>query len=199
MIALTANAVVGAKEKYLEKGFSDYLSKPIDLKDLIQKLSIYLPAEAYEVEKEPAEAEETGEFEILEFPSVDEAEEEEGGIAYDLERLREHGFDTEDGLEYCAGNVDLYYEMLEFFGDSCPEKSEALQSFYDVRSWKEYEVKVHALKSNARMVGANDLSEKAGELEKASGDKDTAFIDANHDALLAAYADIARLLEESKK
>lgn len=43
VIALTANAVIGAKEGYLEEGFTDYLSKPIDyvkLEDMIRK---YLP------------------------------------------------------------------------------------------------------------------------------------------------------------
>ncbi|MCR5685191.1 MAG: response regulator [Lachnospiraceae bacterium] len=45
IIALTANAVVGAKEMYLSKGFIDYMSKPIDLSTLQEKLVKYLPPE----------------------------------------------------------------------------------------------------------------------------------------------------------
>ena len=43
VIALTANAVIGAREKYLEEGFTDYLSKPIDHKRLEEMIREYLP------------------------------------------------------------------------------------------------------------------------------------------------------------
>ena len=43
VIALTANAVTGAREKYLEEGFTDYLSKPIDHKKLEEMIRTYLP------------------------------------------------------------------------------------------------------------------------------------------------------------
>jgi signal transduction histidine kinase/ActR/RegA family two-component response regulator len=48
VIALTANAVVGAKEEYLRAGFTDYLSKPIDSSQLDELLARYLPAEKME-------------------------------------------------------------------------------------------------------------------------------------------------------
>ncbi len=48
MVALTANAVVGARETYLSEGFADYLSKPMEVKELVGKLKKYLPEEAYE-------------------------------------------------------------------------------------------------------------------------------------------------------
>ncbi len=45
VIAMTANAVIGAREKYLEEGFTDYLSKPIDHKSLEEMIRAYLPEE----------------------------------------------------------------------------------------------------------------------------------------------------------
>ena len=45
VIAMTANAVIGAREKYLEEGFTDYLSKPIDHKRLEEMIRAYLPEE----------------------------------------------------------------------------------------------------------------------------------------------------------
>ena len=44
-IALTANAIVGAKEKYLSLGFNDYLSKPIDYNELEAVIKKHLPSE----------------------------------------------------------------------------------------------------------------------------------------------------------
>ena len=42
VIALTANAIVGAKEMYLEAGFDDYLSKPVKMETLNELLMRYL-------------------------------------------------------------------------------------------------------------------------------------------------------------
>ncbi len=42
-VALTANAVVGAREEYLREGFDDYLSKPVEVKSLVRILEKYLP------------------------------------------------------------------------------------------------------------------------------------------------------------
>ena len=48
VIALTANAIVGAKEEYLKEGFADYLSKPIDSVQLEEMIRQYLPDELIE-------------------------------------------------------------------------------------------------------------------------------------------------------
>ena len=45
MIALTANAIVGVREEYLDAGFDDYLSKPIEVKQLEDILLSFLPDE----------------------------------------------------------------------------------------------------------------------------------------------------------
>lgn len=49
VIALTANAVIGAKEEYLSEGFTDYLSKPIDYEQLEDLIREYLPDEKCEI------------------------------------------------------------------------------------------------------------------------------------------------------
>lgn len=43
VIALTANAIAGAKEEYLAHGFTDYMAKPIDAKELEKMIKRYLP------------------------------------------------------------------------------------------------------------------------------------------------------------
>jgi response regulator RpfG family c-di-GMP phosphodiesterase len=56
VVALTANAVKGDREKYLETGMNDYLSKPIDNAELLRVLSVYLKKESGEEKvRQPAE------------------------------------------------------------------------------------------------------------------------------------------------
>lgn len=52
VIALTANAIVGAKEEYLSAGFSDYLSKPVKPEDLEAMILSYIPEEYVEILEE---------------------------------------------------------------------------------------------------------------------------------------------------
>ena len=58
IIALTANAILGAREEYLSYGFKDYLSKPIDVQQLEEMLIKYLPEEKVQIKEE--EESETG-------------------------------------------------------------------------------------------------------------------------------------------
>lgn len=51
IIALTANAVLGAKERYLASGFTDYLSKPVDSAVLERMIRHYLPEDMYTIEE----------------------------------------------------------------------------------------------------------------------------------------------------
>lgn len=44
-IMMTANALSGVREEYLDKGFSDYISKPIEIKELLRVVELHLPAE----------------------------------------------------------------------------------------------------------------------------------------------------------
>ena len=45
VVALTADAIIGAKENYLAMGFTDYLSKPVKYDALEQLLKEYIPKE----------------------------------------------------------------------------------------------------------------------------------------------------------
>ena len=229
MIALTANAIVGAREMYVEAGFTDYLSKPIEIRDLVQKLKQYLPKEAYDdgepltedaaaekkpgeettpAEELPGEEEEIIEFspkgeEIMEFmPSGEEImefgpegeEEPDFGAPhreYDRRELEQLDLKVDEALSYCAGDWELYGETLEDFAVSEEEKSNTMEDLYRKKDWKEYEVYVHALKSNARLIGASELSRMARELEEASGREDEAFITGHHEETLQRYRELA--------
>ena len=200
MVALTANAVVGAREMYLNEGFEDYLSKPMEVKDLVEKLRKYLPESAYRDSTSSAAG--SGDADILEFTPEDDGEvieftpggedtaDRKSGI--DRTALGIAGIDVTSGLAYCANDESLYAEMLSDFASSCEEKLNALGGFLETKNWKDYGIKVHALKSNARMIGAESLSALALKLEEAAKSGDGAFVTANHKALAEEYVRVSR-------
>ena len=232
MIALTANAVLGARENYLAEGFKDYLSKPIEVKHLVGKLKAYLPERAYteqvpgdsvpvsseEKEDESMQFTEAGDDEIMEFAPDDGEDDvlefapddgegdvlefapDEGGSTGEgtdtagaggaLERLKAEGVDVSAGLGYCAGDEELYMEMLGDYISSSEGKLENLDSLYRDRSWHDYEVAVHALKSNSRMVGLSTAFEQALALERAAESEDVSFIEQNHPVLLETVREV---------
>ena len=152
VIALTANAVVGAKEFYLKAGFEDYLSKPIEPDKLEDILIQYLPKELVYL---------TDDEEI----SV-ESDDNEAGL--NEEKLTDMGINAANGLKYMGGSRSLYEKVLRDFREILHEKEEQLKSMLAKEDVSGYAIIVHALKGNARNVGADELAEEAFELEKKS-------------------------------
>ena len=66
-----------------------------------------------------------------------------------------------------SGSVQAYLPLLKVFYESIDEKADELESFYNEGDIKDYTIKVHALKSSSRVIGASELSAMAAELEKA--------------------------------
>ena len=100
--------------------------------------------------------------------------------------------DAESGVKNC-GSVESYIAILTNFYATVSEKADEIQGYFDNKDWDNYTVKVHALKSSARIIGAMELSEKARLLEAAGDAKDTETIEQDTKALITLY----RSYEES--
>jgi signal transduction histidine kinase/CheY-like chemotaxis protein/HPt (histidine-containing phosphotransfer) domain-containing protein len=170
VIALTANAVVGAEKQYLSAGFDGYLSKPITLQELEKALKKYLPSEAVG-DKAP------------------EAEEKKSTVS--LDKLRELGLNVDAGLMYTCNDEDFYLELLSDYAKSAPDKCSELSSFLENNDLKNYEILAHSLKSSSKTIGADDLSAQAKALEEASRDQNTDFVMANHDAFVESFRELS--------
>ncbi|MCR4798161.1 MAG: response regulator [Lachnospiraceae bacterium] len=181
MIALTANAVSGAREMYLNAGFDDYLSKPMDIGDLTDALSTYLPASAYEQEAKAA-AEDTL---VLEF--FPDEESFENMNRYDTNKLALCDVDTGTGLRYCGGDEDVYNDVLSDYVKSYEEKRDALNEAFEKKDWHDYQVTVHALKSTSKTIGAATFATEALGLELAAKDSDEIHISENHATVMQHY------------
>ncbi|MBR1627851.1 MAG: response regulator, partial [Lachnospiraceae bacterium] len=180
-IALTANAVAGAREEYLSVGFDDYLVKPVDGKRLEQVLMDYLPPEKVH------EGADTG-TDRSDEGDVSDEEISEGPKETDiLNRFEEKGFlDVKEGIEY-AGSAEMYLQVLKFFVKTIDDRSEEIRAFYEEGDWTDFTTKVHALKSSARTIGAAELSNRARALELAAKDGDLVYIREHTGEVLAFY------------
>lgn len=186
VIAMTANAVVGAKEEYLKAGFSAYLSKPIVVKQLESALETYLPAEkvSYKFKENATEP-------ALSTKEQPEPKTEQKPVHEKLSLGERFAFlNVSVGMAYCANDEDFYLEMLETYCSS--SRLDDIKKFYAANDWSNYRILVHALKSTSLSIGADAFSEKAKALEFAVRDGNTEFISANHGQFISEYKELLK-------
>ncbi|MBQ7506244.1 MAG: response regulator [Lachnospiraceae bacterium] len=166
--ALTANTTAG-EEFYKSRGFNGYLSKPIDSLTLEKTIMRHLPEE------------------MMEKPAAEESREELTEIPENLRWLYEtEGISVEDGIKN-SGGVSNYIFALNMFLDTIDGNASVLRDSYETGNLRLYTIKVHSLKSSAKIIGALGLSALAEALEDAGNREDQAFIDANANELLLQY------------
>lgn len=97
-----------------------------------------------------------------------------------LDFLKGKGIDTEAGLGY-LGDEEMYKEILTDFRDNFVTQMNDIKSKFETKDWTNYSILVHALKSNCRTLGINDLADMAYEHEKASkeGSMDIDYVNAH--------------------
>ncbi|MDD6573164.1 MAG: response regulator [Thermoflexaceae bacterium] len=140
VVILTANAILGAREEYMQSGFTDYLSKPIQEKELNAILLKYLPQEKLSLRR-------IGKTDItVEADPVEEPEqttEEKNGQGLDGIA----GLDIATGLTYCMNDMDFYKEMIEEYLKN--DKRPAMEEFFTQEDWGNYTRLYDELAKNA--------------------------------------------------
>lgn len=152
-VALTANAISGAREMYIKEGFTDYLTKPVNSVKLEKMIAYYLPPEKLRrLEKaDSSQSSPVAEPLMLADPV--------------LQRLsRIPGIDMARSLAAC-GSPDVCKDVLKQYAESGPDTLDTIQYCMKKGDWKNYTVKVHALKSSSRLAGLDALGEAAAQLE----------------------------------
>lgn len=146
IIAMTANAVAGAKQMYLDYGFSDYISKPIDpakLESLLVSIISMDKIVFTNTQVKDWMTDENGETDALKLIEIN---------------LEQRGINAISGLRNMNNNIVNYQETLKLFVRSYESKSRQMKEMLDNKESKNYGIEAHALKSNARVIGADELS-----------------------------------------
>lgn len=172
VIMMTANVLSGAKDKYIQSGFTDYLPKPVSPETLYKTLKQYLPADY--IKDRP----------VQQKTSADNAS---LPIAEQLKDIE--GLDVEKGIKNCGGE-DIYKSTIQDVTDYAESTIEEIEGYLKDKDIKNCTIKFHALKSTARLIGALTLSEHARLLEDAGDAKDMDYIKANAEPVLKEYKDL---------
>ena len=161
VIALTANAVAGAREMYLSEGFDTFVSKPINPEKLEKLLVEMLPDDIVTYHKKKVSEDTQNEDE--EFPQID-------GIDWEYALLH-----TRDRAVLQA-TINDYYHLIDAEADNLENLYKQIVENQDTEECREitgeYRIKVHAMKSSAAMIGATGVSGVAKMLEYAARDED---------------------------
>ncbi|MDR0455252.1 MAG: response regulator [Treponema sp.] len=171
IIALTANAVVGMREMFLENGFDDFLAKPIDVSKLDEILGRWIPKEKREKGNDNRDDASLLPASSSQLPAIP-------------------GVDTEKGIAMTGGTLASYKQVLSIFCKDTEDRLPLLQKIPEADTLPSFITQVHALKSASASIGAAEISALAAGLETAGKAGDTAFIQKNLPAFTEHLAEL---------
>ena len=177
--AITA-AATESEEFYKAHGFNGVLAKPIDAEDLERTIMRHIPDAMMEI------PDRGNDVEMKEPPEK-------------LQWLHEiKGLHVPDGIQN-SGSVPNFLFSLKLFCDTYKGNAEVLNEALDTGNLRLYTIKVHALSTSARIIGALELSALASSLEKAGERQDAEYIQENAGRLLTDYQALRDALSRLKE
>ncbi len=155
VIALTANAIAGAKERYLTLGFHGFLSKPVVPAQLEKMIRDFLPED------------------LLEYHESDAKDEARKNRVKKVELPDVEGVDWDYALLHFPDTNMVFQTAVDFFESISYERDEILRYYDELdngSSIEDYRIKVHGVKSMANTIGATALGGLAKMCEYAARD-----------------------------
>ena len=175
IVALSANAVRGARELFLEAGMNDFVPKPIEMRVMDRVLRKWLPKNK-----------------IISNRNMDEETDKEENVSVEAGALswQMEGIDVSVGMKYSGGDEDLYKEVLSDYMDTIEEKANVIEKAVEEGNLETYTIEVHSLKSTSKSIGAIELSELAKDLEASGKNSEWGPIIARTPAMLTMYRNL---------
>lgn len=149
IIAMTADAMSKTKNKVLDGGMHDFITKPIDPELLFKKLVQYIPAKKRELPRE--------------YTDKQQAKRKKQRLPFDSLP----GIDIDMGLICARQNAGLYFNMLNKFYVNHQHTAQQIKAAIEKKDFENAEMKAHTIKGLAGTIGAKTLQKIAQELEQA--------------------------------
>jgi len=208
VIALTADAIAGAREKYISEGFVDYISKPFSKEQIKEKLDMIFAnfiKIVPKIETNKPESEYKTNFDNASTCSITNAseklidfEQSKENISYEVideNYLLRNGIDYKKGLEL-LGDFETYNDMLSDWFKECHQKFEDMKLFKLKHDMPNYAISVHALKSDSKYFGFDKLAEMSYEHEIKSKSNDEEYVVSDFDNLEKEFLRISMHVEK---
>ena len=181
IVVLTANAIEGMREKYLKDGFTDYLSKPIDKKELNRVLKEVLVDELYNPIKNNIFKEE------IEIIGEDNK--------LNQEYLKNNNVDLSSALNL-LGDIDIYNDVMREFKKGLDERLEKLRNYKDTNNMNDYAIIIHSIKSDSKYLGFTKLADLSYNHEMKAKENDINYINENYDSLMEEFENVKDIMTE---
>ena len=178
VVALTANAISGMRERYLSLGFDDYLAKPINKDHLFKVLKKYLVENTNHVSKTEVQKETVP---------------EENNHSREFLELK--GIDVNHGLEL-LGDMEMYDMTISEFYKEFPEKMKKIDEYKNSNDMPNYAILVHAMKSDSKYLGFMELADISYKHEMASKEENISFVNENYEELKKEAIKIYNIVKE---
>jgi HPt (histidine-containing phosphotransfer) domain-containing protein len=187
--ALTANAVVGQSDVFLENGFDGFISKPIDTRQLNVVLRKYVR------DKQPPEVIAAAQ---QKKGSQEEHKDKSAVLTETWEKLEKiEGLSLNEGLERLMGQREFYEKALKLLIKEIDKCDKNLKKFLSANDMHNFAIDVHGMKGSLANIGAMEISDLAKELEMASKEANAAFCETNLPPFLEALGNFKKSLEEA--
>ena len=191
VVAYTANAISGIREKYIEVGYNEYLSKPVDKKELRRVLKLFLNENtngevgntapvAVNTPQQPVEVQFNKPAEVPVTPAPVSSV----AASHTREYLEANKCNVDKALE-SLGDMDTFDIAAEEFVAEFDNNMNKIKTAKEASDMANYAIETHGLKSNARYMGFEELGDMSYEHELAGKDNNVEFVNTNYDKLMA--------------
>lgn len=204
VVALTANAIAGMREKYLQDGFQEYLPKPIEKEELKRVIGIIFKknqnssgtsiatTRKVEFEELPEEFYQIGNQKNIQEMITPQVEKSKNNPT---EFLKQNKIDVETGISL-LGDIDMYQDTLQDFYNNLESRIENLNQFIQNSDMSNYAIEVHALKSDSKYLGLTQLADISLQHELKSKENDISFVKENYQILINEVNRLKPILQE---